>query len=87
MKTQDSIFRARENLSYALITLPKEEEYLREALEEQVHGLDVLLDKVNVEEALLRDRKVLLSDPSVGLGEHIDADVGSSRCDDQDEDG
>jgi hypothetical protein len=72
MSARSSIKRAQEDLFFALQGLSPEEEYLREALEEQLHGLDVLLDKVGVEEALLRDREVLLSDPSGGLGEHLD---------------
>jgi hypothetical protein len=60
-------------LETALGHLPAEEEYLREALEEELHNVQVLLDKVAVEEALIRDRNELLSDPSTGLGEHLDA--------------
>lgn len=64
------------DLESALEELLPEEEYLREAVEVELHNVRVLLDKVRVEEALLRDREVLLSDPSTGLGEHLDVDGG-----------
>jgi hypothetical protein len=79
MSARVLIHVARENLFLALQGLVVEEEYLREALEEQLHGLDVLLDKVRVEEALLRDREVLLSEASEGLGEHLDAERGTDE--------
>jgi hypothetical protein len=52
--------------------LQPEEEYLREALEEQLSNFRILWDKICMEEVLIRDRNVLLSDPSIGLGEHLD---------------
>jgi hypothetical protein len=70
-----SLIRAVEHqLRAGLAILRPEEEYLREAIEEELHHVQLLLDKVAVEEALLRDREVLLSDPSPGLGEHLDDD-------------
>jgi hypothetical protein len=74
MNARVGIQHAQERLCFVLDGLTAEEEYLREALEEQLHGIQVLLDKVAVEEALLRDREALLSDPSAGLGEHLDDD-------------
>lgn len=78
---------AYQELEGALAALSADEEYLREALEEELHNMQVLLDKVAVEEALIRDRDALLSDPSEGLGEHLDADEGPCSGDDQDEAG
>jgi hypothetical protein len=63
---------ARGGLEWALEYLQPEEEYLREAIEEELHNMQLLLDKAAVEEALLRDREALLEDLTVGLGEHLD---------------
>lgn len=75
-KTAHRLCDAFQILECALQALSAEEEYLRESLEEELHNMQVLLDKVAVEEALLRDREVLLSESSPGLGEHLDVDGG-----------
>jgi hypothetical protein len=69
--TQFSLGRAYQSLRLALEQLTIEEEYLREALKEELYNLTILFDKICVEEALKRDRDALLSDPSEGLGEHL----------------
>jgi hypothetical protein len=63
---------AKDMLAMGLEVLLPEEEYLREELEAQLHGAETLLEKVRVEQVLIRDRDALLSDPSTGLGEHLD---------------
>jgi hypothetical protein len=70
--TAGRLLEIYKKLEWALEDLPAEEEYLREAIEEERRNMELLIDKVAVEEALIRDRDVLLSDPSMGLGEHLD---------------
>lgn len=75
-ETRFRLVRTRILLEDALGHLADDEEFLREALEEELHHMQLLLDKVEVEEALLRDREALLEDLTVGLGEHLDDDSG-----------
>ena len=62
--------RSEHHALLALEELTVDTEYLRNDLEQQLHGLQVLLGKVEQEEHLRRDREVLLSDldaPSEGV--------------------
>lgn len=61
---------ALKSVELAEMYLEPDEAYLLEEIQSVQESLVVLLDKVQVEEALIRDRDALLSQPA-GLGEHI----------------
>lgn len=67
--------RAQALGQYALEGLTHNTEYLRDELEQHLHRLQVLLDKMEAEEHLRRDREVLLSpdpaDPEQGVASWI----------------
>jgi hypothetical protein len=58
------------SLELAELYLEPQEAYLIEEIRSVHEVLVILLDKVHVEQALIRDRNALLSQPE-GLGEHL----------------
>lgn len=57
--------------AYALEELTPSTEYLRSELEQHLRSLQTLLEKMEEEEHLRRDRDALHAEPSVGLGERF----------------
>jgi hypothetical protein len=66
----DQLLIALKSVELAEMYLEPDEAYLLEEIQSAQESLVILLDKVQVEEALIRDRDALLSQPA-GLGEHI----------------